>query len=121
MPPPAYPDQTISDSICSGELQMTTTLTIKDIALDKELDHKDMATVRGGVANQANATQQANALAMFAPVSVANGAKFGGPANIQVDSNPYQYADNHSSSDNSQAQSPVATLDSILAGSLLNF
>jgi hypothetical protein len=81
---------------------MTTTLTIKDIALDKELDHKDMASVRGGVANQANATQQGNTLAMFAPVAVANGACFESPANIQVDSNPYQYANNSSTSSNSQ-------------------
>jgi hypothetical protein len=81
---------------------MTTTLTIKDLALDKELDRKDMAAVRGGVANQANATQQGNTLAMFAPVKVANGACFESPANIQVDSNPYQYASNDSTSSNSQ-------------------
>jgi hypothetical protein len=83
---------------------MTSTLNIKDIALDKELDHKDMAAVRGGLSNQANATQQGNTLAMFAPVSVANGACFGGPANIQVDSNPTQTATNDSTSDNSQAK-----------------
>jgi hypothetical protein len=83
---------------------MTSTLTIKDLALDKDLGQKDMAAVRGGLANQANATQQGNTLAMFAPVSVANGAFFGGASNIQVDSYPTQTADNHSTSDNSQAQ-----------------
>jgi hypothetical protein len=81
---------------------MTSTLTIKDLALDKELDRKDMAAVRGGLANQANATQQGNVLAMFAPVKVANGACFDSPANIQVDSYPTQTATNDSTSSNSQ-------------------
>src|SRR4051794_2314387 len=85
---------------------MTSTLTIKDIALDKALDHKTMSAVRGGLANQANGTQQGNTLAMFAPVSVANCANFAGcgPVNIQVDSYPTQTAHNSSTSDNAQAQ-----------------
>jgi hypothetical protein len=82
---------------------MTTTLTIKDLALDQELGSEAMASVRGGYANQANATQQSNTLGLFAPVAVANGACFsGGPVNIQVDSYPTQCADNYSSSSNSQ-------------------
>jgi hypothetical protein len=81
---------------------MTSTLTIKDLALDKALDSKDMAAVRGGLANQGNAGQQSNFLAMFAPVSVANGASFGGPVNIQVDSFPTQTAHNDSTSSNHQ-------------------
>jgi hypothetical protein len=86
---------------------MTSTLTIKDLALDKELDRKTMSGVRGGLANQANATQQSNTLAMFAPVSVGNGSFFGGPANIQVDSYPTQTASNDSTSDNSQGASAI--------------
>ncbi len=81
---------------------MTSTLIIKDLALDKELGSVAMAKVRGGLANQSNGTQQGNIQAMFAPVAVANGATFCGVANIQVDSNPYQSADNHSTSSNSQ-------------------
>ena len=82
-----------------------TTLFIKDLSLDKELDRATMSTVRGGLANQANGTSQANNQAMFAPVSVANCASFGGaPVNIQVDSTPTQYAYNDSTSSNSQSE-----------------
>jgi hypothetical protein len=83
---------------------MTSTLTIKDLALDKELDHNTMATVRGGLANQANGTQQTNFMQMLAPVAVANGANFAGsgPVIIQVDSFPTQTASNSSSSSNAQ-------------------
>jgi hypothetical protein len=83
---------------------MTTTLTIKDLALDKELGCAAMATVRGGFANQANGTQQGNMMGLFAPVAVANGANFSGsgPVIIQVDSFPTQWASNSSSSSNSQ-------------------
>jgi hypothetical protein len=82
---------------------MKSTLTIKDLSLDKELDRKAMSTVRGGFANQANGTAQQNALALFAPVIVGNGTKFGGgPVNIQVDSMPTQTAHNDSTSSNSQ-------------------
>ena len=82
---------------------MKSTLTIKDLALDKELGSEAMASVRGGYANQANGTQQSNTLGLFAPVAVANGACFGGgPVNIQVDSMPTQTAYNDSTSSNSQ-------------------
>jgi hypothetical protein len=81
---------------------MTSTLIIKDLALDKDLDRQARLAVRGGLGNQANATQQTNTLALFAPVVVGNGASFGGPANIQVDSMPTQTAHNESHSDNSQ-------------------
>jgi hypothetical protein len=60
--------------------EMKSTLTIKDLALDKELNGKAMCAVRGG--------------------SVGNGSIFGGPAIIQVDSNPTQSASNYSSSSN---------------------
>jgi hypothetical protein len=83
---------------------MKSTLTIKDLALDKDLDHKGMSAVRGGFANQANGTSQANTLALFAPVIVGNGTDFGGgPVNIQVDSMPTQTASNYSTSTNAQA------------------
>ena len=81
---------------------MKSTLTIKDLALTEELDRKAMSAVRGGLANQANGTNQINTQAMFAPVKVGNGSYFGGPVNIQVDSNPTQYASNYSTSSNSQ-------------------
>jgi hypothetical protein len=75
-------------------------LTIKDLALDKELSGEAMSAVHGGIGNQANATQQSNFLGMKAPVSVGNGSIFGGPAIIQVDSNPTQTASNDSTSSN---------------------
>ena len=81
---------------------MKSTLLIKDLALDKALDGKTMAAVRGGLSNQANATQQSNTLAMFAPVAVGNGSFFGGTSNLQVDSNPTQTASNSSTSNNFQ-------------------
>jgi len=81
---------------------MQSTLTIKDLVLDKQLDRKAMSAVRGGLANQANGTQQTNTQAMFAPVKVANGSYFGGVSNIQVDSYPTQFAYNYSTSTNSQ-------------------
>jgi hypothetical protein len=83
---------------------MKSILTIKDLALDKQLDGKSMAAVRGGLGDQANGTGQSNLMAMFAPVNVANGATFGsGPVIIQVDSNPYQSASNDSSSTNGKS------------------
>ena len=78
------------------------TLIIKDLSVTEELDRKAMASVRGGLANQANGTSQMNTQALFAPVTVGNGSFFGGPANIQVDSTPVQYASNSSTSTNSQ-------------------
>jgi hypothetical protein len=79
------------------------TVLIKDLSLDKELDRKEMSAVRGGLANQANGTNQMNTQALFAPVSVGNGSYFGGgPVNIQVDSSPTQSATNTSTSSNFQ-------------------
>jgi len=78
-------------------------LTIKDLSVIEDLDRKVLSAVRGGLANQANGTSQMNTQAMFAPVSVANGACFdGGPVNIQVDSTPTQHASNTSTSTNAQ-------------------
>jgi hypothetical protein len=89
---------------------MKSILTIKDLALDKQLDGKSMAAVRGGNSDQANATQQGNFLKMDAGVSVANGSGIFGPANIQVDSNPTQTASNYSSSTNDSGLSWCAPL-----------
>lgn len=84
------------------------TLHIKDLSLDKELGSKEMSAVRGGLANQANGTNQVNTQALFAPVSVGNGSYFGGgPVNIQVDSTPTQTASNTSTSSNSQGSFPM--------------
>ena len=83
---------------------MKSTLTIKDLSLDKELAAKEMSAVRGGIGDQANATGQSNILAMIAPVSVGNGSSFsGGPVIFQVDSNPTQTATNDNTSTNSKS------------------
>jgi hypothetical protein len=92
--------------------RFTMTVLIKDLSLDKELDRKEMSAVRGGLANQANGTNQVNNQSLFAPVSVANGSCFGsgfgsGPVNIQVDSYPTQTASNDSTSTNSQGGFPM--------------
>jgi hypothetical protein len=81
---------------------MKSTLTIKDLSSDKELDRKEMSAVRGGEGNQANGTNQGNFLGAIAPVSVANGAKFmgSGPVIIQVDSDVDQTGTNDSTSSN---------------------
>ena len=86
---------------------MKSVLSIKDLALDKELSGEAMAAVRGGVFNQANSTHQQNFLSMFAPVSVGNGSFFGGPTIIQVDSIPTQHASNYSLSENYQGGAPL--------------
>jgi predicted component of type VI protein secretion system len=84
------------------------TVLIKDLSLDKELDRKEMSAVRGGLANQANGTNQVNNQSLFAPVSVGNGSTFGGgPVNIQVDSYATQTASNDSTSSNSQGGFPM--------------
>jgi hypothetical protein len=80
---------------------MKSVLTIIDLTLDRELAHKDLAAVRGGNDNQANATKQGNLAGMIAPVFVGNGSKIEGPANFQVDSNPTQTLSNDSTSSNS--------------------
>ena len=84
------------------------TVIIKDLCVSKELDRKALCAVRGGVGNQANATQQLNSQEMFAPVAVANGANFAGsgPVNFQVTSNPTQNASNYSYSTNVQGYYP---------------
>jgi hypothetical protein len=83
---------------------MKSALTIKDLSLDKALDRKEMSAVRGGLGNQANATQQSNVMALFAPVHVGNGSEIlGGPVNFQVDSNPIQTATNSSTSTNDKS------------------
>ena len=79
---------------------MTSTLTIKDLALDKQLDGKTMSAVRGGNGDQANATMQSNVGKLVAPVKVGNDASIYGPANFQVDSNPAQTLSNYSDSSN---------------------
>ena len=83
---------------------MTSTLTIKDLSLDKQLAAKEMSAVRGGIGDQANATGQSNLLAMIAPVSVGNGSSFsGGPVIFQVDSNPTHTATNDNTSTNTKS------------------
>jgi hypothetical protein len=84
---------------------MKSTLIIKDLALDKALDGKEMSAVRGGLGNQANATDQSNLLGLLAPVNVANGASVSGPAIFQVDSNPTQTASNDNTSSNAKSLS----------------
>jgi hypothetical protein len=81
---------------------MKSTLTIKDLSTDKELDRKAMSAVYGGEGDQANGTNQSNVLAASAPVSVANGSKFcgTGPTTIQVHSDVDQTASNYSDSYN---------------------
>ena len=80
---------------------MKSTLLIKDLSATKELDGKAMSAVRGGTSDQANATNQSNLLAMFAPVSVGNNSTFsGGPVIFQVDSAPTQTASNDNTSSN---------------------
>jgi hypothetical protein len=79
---------------------MKSTLLIKDLSLDKQLDGKAMSTVHGGNGNQANGTSQSNELALCAPVSVGNCTDVCGPATFQVDSNPTQTASNCSTSTN---------------------
>jgi hypothetical protein len=78
------------------------TLIIKDLSATEALSVKKLAAVRGGIGNQANATQQGNFQELFAPVAVANGASFAGsgPVNFQVTSNPTQDAWNDSYSKN---------------------
>lgn len=74
-----------------------STLSINDLSHADELDRKAMSALRGGVFDQANATNQQNLQQMLASVSVGNGSAFGGgPATIQVESNPTQYAYNDS-------------------------
>jgi hypothetical protein len=81
---------------------MKSTLTIKDLALDKELDGKAMSAVRGGQGDQANGIDQPNVLAAITALNTANGTAFcgTGPGTIQADSYVSQTATNYSDSDN---------------------
>jgi hypothetical protein len=79
---------------------MKSTLTIKDLALDKQLDGKTMSAVRGGNSDQANGTLQSNEASLCAPVKVGNGIGVCGPATFQVESNPTQTLSNCSTSTN---------------------
>jgi hypothetical protein len=81
---------------------MKSTLMIKDLTLDKQLDEKMMSTVRGGNGNQANGTKQTNEASLCAPVYVGNGTGICGPATFQVDSNPTQTLSNCSTSTNNK-------------------
>ncbi len=49
------------------------TLIIKDLALDKALDGKTMAAVRGGLKIGSTSRRESSRIGLFAPVSVANG------------------------------------------------
>jgi hypothetical protein len=84
---------------------MKSTLMIKDLALDKQLDGKAMSAVRGGNSDQANATMQGNLQNLIAPVKVGNDSGIFGPTNIQVESSPTQTASNYSTSTNDKGLS----------------
>jgi hypothetical protein len=79
---------------------MTTTLTIKDLSINKELDRKAMLAVRGGVGNQAIAEQQSNTQFGVVNMNVGNGSTFNGPTTIQANSSLKQEASNFSFSKN---------------------
>ena len=76
----------------------TSTLTISDLSVRKELDGKLMSAVRGGQDNQANGVSQLNLQSMLAAVNVGNGLKVGNnsPVIIQSDNTFTQDASNHS-------------------------
>jgi hypothetical protein len=86
-----------------GEIEMTSTLTIKDLSVSKELDRKAMCAVRGGQDNQGIAEAQNNFQAAFVNSSVANGSTFGGPTIIMADTVVDQKAENYSDNDNYKA------------------
>ena len=79
---------------------MKSTLTIKDLAANKDLDRKAMSAVRGGQGDQAIAEQLSNAQAGGVNMNVGNGSLFNGPTTIQSDSKFDQYATNDSYSRN---------------------
>ena len=76
----------------------TSTLTISDLSVSRELDGKSMSAVRGGDGNQANGVSQMNLQAMLAAVNVGNGLVVGNnsPVIIQSDNHFSQDASNHS-------------------------
>jgi hypothetical protein len=84
---------------------MKSTLIIKDLSLDKELNGKAMSAVCGGnnsVRSQENTTYQSIDQNLFAGVNVGPQAYLGsGPVNFKIDSHPTQNASNYSDSSNS--------------------
>jgi hypothetical protein len=83
-----------------GELKMKSTLTVKDLAANKELDREEMSAVRGGFGDQAIAEQLGNAQIGGVSMNVGNESKFSGPTTIQSDSKFDQHATNDSYSKN---------------------
>jgi hypothetical protein len=79
---------------------MKSTLTIKDLAANKDLDRKAMSAVRGGQGDQAIAEQLRNAQAGGVNMNVGNGSLFNGPTTVQSDSKFNQDATNDSYSKN---------------------
>ena len=75
---------------------MESTLKISDLSVSRELDVQAQRAVRGGQADQANATSQMNLQAMMAAANVGNGLKVGNnsPVIIQSDNTFSQDADN---------------------------
>ena len=71
-----------------------TTLTIKDLSAQLELDGKAMFAVRGGQDNQANGASQLNGLNLMALNNVGVGLTSAGPLTVQSDVANTQYAHN---------------------------
>lgn len=81
---------------------MTSTLTIRDLSVSKELDAKAQSAVRGGISDQANGTSQLNLQNMLAAANVGNGLIVGAnsPVIIQSDNTFSQDAANSSTATN---------------------
>jgi hypothetical protein len=75
---------------------MKSTLTIKDLSVNKELDRKAMCAVRGGNSDQGIALKQMNVQGAVVNSSIGNGSEFYGPTNIQADTTVHQDAYNYS-------------------------
>ena len=84
---------------------MTSTLSIVDLSVSKELDSKALSAVRGGTADQANGISQLNLQSMLAAVNVGNGMVVGAnsPVIIQSDNTFTQDAHNDSSASNGKS------------------
>ena len=84
-------------------------LTIKDLAVSKSLDRKEMAAVHGGYSGavtQDNTTNQQNVQNLDASLSIGNGSAFMGKGvNFNIDSSPSLTASNKSHSSNSSYRS----------------
>ena len=74
---------------------MKSTLMIKDLSVNKELDRLAMSAVRGGKQDTQVINQGMDASVTVGPTAFLNG----GPASITVNSNPAQYASNYNSND----------------------